>query len=132
MALSIRLTRAGRRHLPFYHVGVFDRRTRRDGTSVERLGFYDPLAKGERESVRIDLERAKYWLEQGAKPSETVAGLLKGLGVPSELWRSARTAKKARKTPASVRTRKGARAVQKRTKGRTANSRARAEKKAGK
>jgi small subunit ribosomal protein S16 len=125
------LTRAGRRHLPFYHVGVFDRRTRRDGTSVERLGFYDPLAKGDRESVRIDVERAKYWLEQGARPSETVAGLLKGLGVSSELWRSAKTSR-TRKTSAAVRTRKAARSVQKRTKGRTANSRARAEKKAKK
>jgi small subunit ribosomal protein S16 len=66
-------------HLPYYHIGVFDSRTRRDGRPVEQLGFYDP--ESDKEPVRMDLERARYWLSVGAKPSATVAALLKRLGV---------------------------------------------------
>ena len=54
MALIIRLSRSGRVHLPFYHIGVFDSRTRRDGRPVEDLGLYDPLSK--KEQVRLNLE----------------------------------------------------------------------------
>jgi small subunit ribosomal protein S16 len=73
------LTRAGRKHLPFYHVSVFDRRTRRDGKPVEELGFYDPESK--KELVRLNAERTAYWLAQGADVSRTVETLLKGLNI---------------------------------------------------
>lgn len=89
MSVVIRLSRAGRVHLPYYHIGVYNSRTRRDGRPVEQLGFYDP--KSEKEPVRIDLERAKYWLSVGAKPSATVATILKQQGVASSEW-SARKA----------------------------------------
>ena len=79
MSVVIRLSRAGRVHLPYYHIGVYNSRTRRDGRPVEQLGFYDP--KSTSESVRLDLERARYWLSVGARPSATVAGILKRQGV---------------------------------------------------
>ncbi len=84
MSVVIRLSRAGRVHLPYYHIGVYNSRTRRDGRPVEELGFYDP--KSDKEPVRIDLERAKYWLGVGARPSATVATILKGQGIPSSAW----------------------------------------------
>lgn len=132
MALSMRLTRAGRRHLPFYRIGVFDSRTRRDGRPVEEIGFYDPESKSER--VRLDVERAKYWLGVGAKPSDTIASILKEKGLTSNLWLPAR--KKASKpkvrTAAKKVAKDKARSVQKRKKARTSNSKARTAKKAEK
>ncbi len=82
MAVALRLKRTGRRNRPFYRICVFDTRTRRDGRSIEELGWYDPVGspKGE---VRFELnaERAAWWLSVGARPSETVASLLKRKGV---------------------------------------------------
>ena len=130
MALSIRLTRSGRRHVPFYHVAVFDTRTRREGVAVEQLGFYDPVSKTE--MVRLNQERAAYWLGVGAKPSETVASLLKRAGLKSSLWSQARkkpTKPKVR-TAAKKAEKVKSRKVKRRTKSRTACSKTRAEKKA--
>jgi small subunit ribosomal protein S16 len=101
VSVVIRLSRAGRVHLPYYHIGVYNSRTRRDGRPVEQLGFYDP--KSPKEPVRIDLERAKYWLSVGAKPSLTVATILRGQGVASSEWikkTGVTAAKKAKKTAA--------------------------------
>ena len=95
MSVVIRLSRAGRVHLPYYHIGVYNSRTRRDGRPVEQLGFYDP--KSEKETVRIDLERAKYWLSVGAKPSATVATILKQQGVASSEWSGRKAASKTEK-----------------------------------
>jgi small subunit ribosomal protein S16 len=75
--VSIRLSRAGAKKRPFYHLVVTDSRNRRDGRYIERLGFFNPLAKEGVEDVRIDLERVDYWLGQGAQPSERVASILK-------------------------------------------------------
>lgn len=88
MATKIRLTRGGRMHAPFYRIGVFDERTRRDGASIENLGFYNPLARGQDKELEFDVERAKYWLSVGAVPSETVASFLKKLGVSYKAERS--------------------------------------------
>ena len=122
MALTIRLARSGRIHLPFYHIGVFDSRTRRDGRPVETLGMYDPVSQ--KEQVRINLERAKYWLGQGAKPSETLASILKRQGLKSDLWIP--KPKKAGKPKVRNAAKKAAKAkvrkVQKRKKARTAKS----------
>lgn len=130
MAITIRLTRKGRRHTPFYHIAVFDNRTRRDGRPVEQLGFYDPESK--KEMVRLDVERAKHWLAVGAKPSETVASILKREGLTSALWRRQR--RKATKPKVSTTAKKAAadkqRQVKKRAKPRRANSKARKAKKA--
>lgn len=75
--VSIRLSRAGAKKRPFYHLVVTDSRNRRDGRYIERLGFFNPVAKGQEETLRVDLERAEYWIGQGAQPSERVAKLLK-------------------------------------------------------
>jgi len=75
--VSIRLSRAGAKKRPFYHLIVTDSRNRRDGRYIERLGFFNPVAKGNEEKLRIDIERADYWIGQGAQPSERVSQLLK-------------------------------------------------------
>ena len=141
MSVAIRLSRAGRVHLPYYHIGVFNSRTRRDGRPVEDIGFYDPTSK--KESVRIDLERAKYWLSVGAKPSATVATILKAQGLKSSDWtpkKKAAPADKAKKAVAKKSVAKKAAAKKpakkaddakpaKARKPRTASSKARGEKK---
>lgn len=88
MAVSIRLSRAGRVHLPYYHIAVYNTRTRRDGRPIEEIGLYDPT--GKKDQHRLDAERAKYWLSQGAKPSATVATILKQNGFTSSDWTPAR------------------------------------------
>jgi len=75
--VTIRLTRGGAKRRPFYHVVVTDSRNRRDGRYIERLGFFNPIATGKEEKLKLDLERINYWLGQGAQPSERVANLIK-------------------------------------------------------
>jgi len=75
--VSIRLARAGAKKRPFYHIVVTDSRSRRDGRYIERLGFFNPIATGQDQELQLDLERANYWLAQGAQASETVAKLIK-------------------------------------------------------
>ena len=75
--VTIRLSRGGAVKRPFYHIVVTDRRNRRDGRYIERLGFFNPIASGSEESLKIDLERADYWFSHGAKPSDRVAKLIK-------------------------------------------------------
>ena len=73
----IRLSRAGAKKRPFYHICVSDRRNKRDGKFIERIGFYNPIAKDTEEKIRFDHERYDHWLSVGAKPSDTVLMLLK-------------------------------------------------------
>ncbi len=75
--VTIRLTRGGAKKRPFYHVVVTDSRNRRDGRYIERLGFFNPIATGKEETLKLDLERVKHWLGHGAQPSERVAQLIK-------------------------------------------------------
>jgi len=75
--VTIRLSRGGAKKRPFYHVVVTDSRSGRDGRYLERLGYFNPIATGGESKLKIDLERADYWLGQGAKPSERVANLIK-------------------------------------------------------
>jgi small subunit ribosomal protein S16 len=75
--VTIRLARGGAKKRPFYHVVVTDSRNCRDGRYIERLGFFNPVAQGAAEKLRINLERAQYWLGVGAQPSDRVANLLK-------------------------------------------------------
>jgi len=81
LAVRIRLQRLGRRHRPFYRIGVCDARVPRDGRLIEKLGYYDPLAKEEEKQVVLKEERIRYWLSQGAQPSKTVADILKRKGI---------------------------------------------------
>ncbi len=73
----IRLARGGAKKRPFYHIVVTDSRKRRDGSYIERLGYFNPIAAGQDVRLRLDAQRAQYWVERGAKPSESVASLLK-------------------------------------------------------
>ncbi|WP_223669381.1 30S ribosomal protein S16 [Kangiella shandongensis] len=75
--VSIRLARGGSKKRPFYHLVVADIRARRDGRFIERVGFFNPVARGNEERLRVDSERVQHWIEQGAKTSERVAALLK-------------------------------------------------------
>ena len=75
--VSIRLARGGSKKRPFYHIVVTDSRNRRDGRYIERIGFFNPVAKGNAETLRLDTERAQHWISQGAQPSERVAKLIK-------------------------------------------------------
>jgi small subunit ribosomal protein S16 len=73
----IRLSRGGSKKNPFYSVVVADSRNRRDGRFVERIGFYNPSARAGAEGLRINEERAQYWIGTGAQVSDTVARLVK-------------------------------------------------------
>ncbi len=75
--VTIRLSRGGAKKRPFYHVVVTDSRNRRDGRYIERVGFFNPIATGQEERLRLDRDRIEYWLGQGAKASERVSKLLK-------------------------------------------------------
>ena len=75
--VSIRLSRAGAKKRPFYHLVVTDSRNRRDGRYIERLGFFNPVGKDDQENLRINLERIDYWIGQGAQPSDRVKKLIK-------------------------------------------------------
>jgi small subunit ribosomal protein S16 len=96
MATVIRLSRQGRRNRPHYRVGVYDRRTRRDGPPIEQLGHYDPLIEDNAVGVKLDEERIKYWLSVGADVSETVASFLKkrGIEIPQKTKKSKKKKKK--------------------------------------
>ena len=72
--VKIRLRRMGAKKAPFYRIVVADSRSPRDGRFIEEIGTYDPMAEGE--NIKVDLERAKYWISNGAQPTETVRGLL--------------------------------------------------------
>ena len=78
MAVKIRLTRLGKKKQPTYRVIVADERAPRDGRFIDELGFYDPTQ--EPSVVKIDTEKAKDWIAKGAKPTDTVAKLLKIAG----------------------------------------------------
>ena len=75
--VTIRLARGGSKKRPFYHLTVADQRRPRDGRFIERVGFFNPVARGQEEVTRIDLDRVDYWLSKGAQPSDRVAGLIK-------------------------------------------------------
>jgi len=82
MALAIRLSRAGRKARPFYRIIVADKRMPRDGRYIERLGTYNPLLANDDENrVKLVEDRIKYWLSQGAQPSERVALFLGKAGI---------------------------------------------------
>ncbi len=73
--VKIRLRRMGAKKAPYYRVVVADSRSPRDGRFIEELGIYDPMTDGEK--LKLDVERVKYWISQGAQPTDTVRGLLK-------------------------------------------------------
>ena len=79
--VKLRLKRFGRRNRPFYRICAIDQRSARDSTAIEELGYYDPIEPDAEKAVKFDTERAKYWLQVGAQPSNTVRSLLRKAGV---------------------------------------------------
>jgi small subunit ribosomal protein S16 len=79
MAVRIRLRRAGSKKNPIWRIVVADKRSPRDGRTIETIGSYNPQTQPS--TITIDAERAKHWLDHGAQPSETVAKLLRTQGV---------------------------------------------------
>lgn len=73
----IRLARGGAKKKPFYSIVVADSRMRRDGRYIERIGFFNPVARGNEVKLTIDSDRLNYWLGQGAQPSDRVVSLVK-------------------------------------------------------
>ena len=94
MAVKMRLTRMGDKKAPFYRIVVADSRKARDGEYVDLVGTYNPLTNPE--TVKIDEEKAKKWIANGAQPTDTVKALLKKNGILEEK----KVAKKATKKTA--------------------------------
>lgn len=74
--VKIRLSRSGAKKKPFYHIVVTDSRNKRDGRRIERIGFFNPVARGQEERLRLDLDRVDYWTGVGAQQSERVRHLV--------------------------------------------------------
>ena len=79
--LSIRLMRMGAKKKPFYRINVTEKRSKRDGSFVEIVGYYDPCRNPA--EVKLNRERINYWIERGAQPSDTVRSLLKRKAEPT-------------------------------------------------
>jgi small subunit ribosomal protein S16 len=80
--LKIRMSRGGTKKRPFYKIVIADARCPRDGRFIERIGHYNPLlAKDHVDRVKLDLDRAKYWLSQGAQPSDRIERFLVDVGL---------------------------------------------------
>lgn len=75
--VTIRLSRGGSKKRPFYHLTVADSRKARNGRYIERVGFFNPIARGQEERLRIDSARLEYWVGQGAQLSDRVKSLVK-------------------------------------------------------
>ncbi len=75
--VTIRLSRHGAKRAPFYHVVAADKRAKRDGRNLERLGFFNPVARGQEVRLNIDLEKIEAWVAKGAQISDRVKTLMK-------------------------------------------------------
>jgi small subunit ribosomal protein S16 len=84
MAVKIRMTRMGRRHRPFFRINAVESRNPRDGRILEKLGHYDPLEKDKAKQVVLNIERIKYWLDNGAIPSDTISEILLRQGIKTK------------------------------------------------
>ncbi|HVL56173.1 MAG TPA: 30S ribosomal protein S16 [Burkholderiaceae bacterium] len=73
----LRLSRGGAKHRPFYSIVATSKRSRRDGRFIERVGYYNPIASGNEQPLRISMDRVKYWTDNGAQVSEAVDRLIK-------------------------------------------------------
>ena len=74
--VTIRLTRRGAKKTPFYHIVVTDSRMRQGGTTLEQIGYFNPIPTGKQVRLQVELDRVDYWVSKGAKPSERVAELV--------------------------------------------------------
>ena len=74
--VKIRLSRTGAKKRPFYHIVVTDERNKRDGRSIERVGYYNPIARGQETRLQVDTARVDHWISNGAQMSERVRDLV--------------------------------------------------------
>jgi len=121
----IRLSRTGGNKTPFYHVVVADRRRARDGRFIERVGYYNPMARGQDLRLQLEEERINYWLSKGAKASDRVTHLIKALKkAPDEAQKSApsRTEVKKDQLDQSIKAQKKVEAEAKKAEAETAKS----------
>ncbi len=106
MALKIRLARAGSKKRPYYHVVVADVRSPRDGRFIEAIGSWNPLLPKDGERVKIDEDRVKHWLGQGALPTDRVLRFLDQAGISKRDTRNnpkkAEPGKKAQERTAAI------------------------------
>lgn len=75
--IKVRLARRGAKKRPFYHIVVADSRKSRDGRFIEKLGYFNPIAKGQEKSIVLNDERLQYWLGVGAQPTDRVESIMK-------------------------------------------------------
>ena len=92
----IRLARSGAKKNPYYFITVADERRPRDGAFIERLGFFNPMAKGQEERLRLDLDKLNEWVSKGAQVSERVNSLVKEAKLTPEELEAKMAAKKAK------------------------------------
>lgn len=88
MSLKIRLARAGSKKRPYYHIVIADARSPRDGRFIEAIGAWNPLLPKDGERMKLDADRAKYWLSNGALPTDRVARFLDEAGLVKREARS--------------------------------------------
>lgn len=103
--VTIRLARTGAKKRPFYHLTVAESSSKRDGRFIERVGFFDPIATGKADRLKVDLQRIDYWLSVGARPSERVLDLVREarkVGTDGVVGARPPAPKKAKPAPAPV------------------------------
>jgi small subunit ribosomal protein S16 len=89
MSVVIRMSRAGTKKRPFYHIVIADSRYPRDGRFIERLGFFNPLLpKDHKDRLKLDLEKVKAWIAKGAQPSDRVMRFLDAAGIAKRQQRN--------------------------------------------
>ncbi|HMO06718.1 MAG TPA: 30S ribosomal protein S16 [Paracoccaceae bacterium] len=113
MAMKIRLARGGSKKRPHYAIVAADSRMPRDGRYIEKLGTYDPmLAKDNENRVKMDLDRVKHWLSQGAQPTDRIARMLEAAGMTEKKVRNNPERSKPGKQMAERAAKKAARAAE--------------------
>ncbi len=112
MSMKIRLARGGSKKRPHYSIVATDSRMPRDGRFLEKLGTYNPLlAKDSEDRVKMNAERVKYWLSQGAQPTDRIARMLEAAGITEKKVRNNPNAAKPGKAMAERAAKKAARAA---------------------
>jgi small subunit ribosomal protein S16 len=127
MAVRLRLLRIGKRNRPCYRLCAVDARKPRGGEYLESIGFYDPYVADDQKKVKLNRERAEYWLSVGAQPSETVRSFFEKAQVPG-LVRPEKPKRQRPKKPASAQKKARARAEAKAKAKAKAKARAKAKK----
>jgi len=103
--VTIRLARTGAKKRPFYHLTVAEASAKRDGRFIERVGFFNPIATGNADRLKVDLDRIDYWMSVGARPSDRVLDLVREarkVGTDGVVGARPPAPKKAKPGPAHV------------------------------